>query len=268
MTLNADQARRLECTHGTAADAWADSTGAGSAHAMELHVALLLTDEDGLVTYADMQCCKLTGGLARGQPWAQMVAHEDHERVSAGWAESRDNRLPFCAEFRVRSAGRPRWVRACGVYAMDVFDDGSCGWTWHLMDCTLEHRLSEAVTTLPPVQACHDDRGGAAVQAIRALQCATDGLAVIDTHRIVLCNDSWARMHVDQVARPGGIVWEQLYDEESALRIRGYMEWPSEQRSWRARVSSRRGDGAMQPAIVQLTRTSGAEVIVVESTSA
>lgn len=268
MTVNADRTRWLECKNGTAAGALADSVGTRAAHAMESRVALLLTDEDGLVTYADMQCCRVTGGLARGKSWTQVVAHEDHERVRAVWAACRDRRLPVCVEFRIRSVGRPRWARACGVCAMDVFDDGSCGWTWHFMDCTLEHRLSEAVTTLPSVQADRDDRGGTAVQAIRAFQCATDGLAVIDAQRIVLCNDSWTRMHVDQVSRSDGVVWEKLYDEESALRIRGYMEWPSLQRSWRARVNSRRGSGTMQPAIVQLTRTSGAEMIVVESASA
>lgn len=110
--------------------------------AQPLHVALLLTDAEGSVFYADAQWRRLMGGLTRGESWTNAIAQEDRCRIDAAWAEHHRNRLPLCAEFRARSTNPRRWVRACGVYGLDMFDDGVPGWTWHFVDCTIEPGLT------------------------------------------------------------------------------------------------------------------------------
>ncbi|HWK72901.1 MAG TPA: hypothetical protein VNQ81_01415 [Povalibacter sp.] len=137
MTANADQARPQE--HGRETEAVVVRSSAlhkqPPGPADERDAALLLSDFEGLVCYADAHCRKLTGDITRGQPWTHVVSQEDRDWVEAAWTESLVTRLPFCAEFRVGAARRQHWVRARGVYRRDMFDDGMPGWAVNFTDC-------------------------------------------------------------------------------------------------------------------------------------
>jgi signal transduction histidine kinase len=240
----------------------------GAIRTEPLHVGLLLTDADGFVSYADDWWNQLMGGLRCGELWTNAVALEDRCWVDAVWAECLRNQLTFCAEFRSSASHGRRWVRACAVHGLAAFGTDAPGWTWHFADCTLEYGLGELAMTLD-LAGPGDRRVGAAARAIAAFQRASEGLAVICDGRVALCNSSWRVMHGGQLPlQSDRIVWELLYTEPDAARIREYLQrQPAPVSPWHAQVRSLRADGTTAAAVVELIPGTDGDVVLTETSA-
>jgi PAS domain S-box-containing protein len=108
-------------------------------------LGVFVTDQEGLCSYANPACTRLTGWPAErllGWGWSQVIHRDDAPAVTALWAATARQRRPFAAEYRFcRPDGAVVWV---SVKASPLLDDEQlCGYVGTVEDVTERHRADQ-----------------------------------------------------------------------------------------------------------------------------